>query len=357
MATAQEPWISIKMWFFLLWITWLTTGTLYYAYDLELTIARGFYMAVNVGYSIGWGDIPEAGNLSSQWFSTGFVLVGSSFVAAALGFFAASIVEDKDNWYVNEVQRIRYEDYLIKHKNNAPKRWYRWLKYNYLSVRSIALWILFVASATLASWYCNKEFNFINALYFAVSSLSTGGLYALPPNSPDWSYGLTGFYSAVGVPLMGIAMATFASFFIDTGSIDSTIEAIRAPVDVEEVAMLTEFGIADDDGEIDKAEFIILCMVRTGAATPELIRLMVEHFNFLDDDNSGALSLEEITQKVSAAADNNSADLKQNAIFGKLSKMASKVSKRRRASTSGNANVKKKFNYAGLDDDEIEINL
>ena len=193
-------------------------------------------------------------------------------------------------------------------------------------------------------------------MYFAVSSLSTGGLYALPANSPDWYYGLTGFYSALGVPLMGIAMGTFASFFIDTGSIDSTIEAIREPVDPEEVGMLTEFGIADDDGEIDKAEFIILCMVRTGAATPELIRLMVEHFNFLDDDNSGALSLDEITKTVSTS-NNNSADLKNNAIFGKLTNIVAKATKRRRTSTSGNPKVKKKFNYAGLDDDDIEINL
>ena len=248
MANAQEPFMSTKTCFLLLWLSWLIVGSLYYSWDLDLTIAQGFYMAVNVGYSIGWGDIPETGNISSQWFSTGFVLIGSSFVAAALGFFAASIVEDKDNWYVNEVQRVQYEAYLIKHRNNAPKRWYKWIKYNWEAVRSIALWVIFIVSATLAAWYLNDDFNFINALYFAVSSLSTGGLYALPANSPDWYYGLTGFYSALGVPLMGIAMGTFASFFIDTGSIDSTIEAIREPVDPEEVGMLTEFCIADDDG-------------------------------------------------------------------------------------------------------------
>lgn len=54
---------------------------------------------------------------------------------------------------------------------------------------------------------------------------------------------------------------------------------------------------------IDKAEFIILSMVRIGAATPELITLIIEYFNYLDTDNSGELSLEEITQRITETRD------------------------------------------------------
>ena len=39
-------------------------------------------------------------------------------------------------------------------------------------------------------------------------------------------------------------------------------------------------------------------MVRTGAATPQLITLIIEYFNMLDNDNSGTLSVEEITQRI-----------------------------------------------------------
>jgi hypothetical protein len=35
-------------------------------------------------------------------------------------------------------------------------------------------------------------------------------------------------------------------------------------------------------------------MVRTGAASPELIKLIEQYFNALDDDNSGTLSIDEI---------------------------------------------------------------
>jgi len=49
------------------------------------------------------------------------------------------------------------------------------------------------------------------------------------------------------------------------------------------------------------AEFIILCMLRIGAASPELIQLIIGYFIELDDDNSGTLSLDELCQKVSAS--------------------------------------------------------
>ena len=259
---------------------------------LDLNFATGFYMAVNIGYSIGFGDIPEAGELGSQWFSTVYVLIGASFVGAALGLFAEHIVADKDNWYEREKGNMEYAE-NAKYCNRYGKMWYFFVHYRY-QCRVIGLWIIFVSVATLAAWNTNEEFNFINSLYFAVSSLSTGGHYSLPGGNREWVYGLTGLYCAIGIPLMGVAMATIASLFINVGSIEDTLQDIKKPVTKLEIDMLTEFGLADEDGEIDKSEFIILCMVRTGAASPELIKLIEQYFNALDDDNSGTLSVDEI---------------------------------------------------------------
>jgi len=65
----------------ILWVSWLLTGTVFYSYTLDLGWGAGFYMAVNVGYSIGWGDISEKDHPNSQIFSVFFVLCGSSFVS------------------------------------------------------------------------------------------------------------------------------------------------------------------------------------------------------------------------------------------------------------------------------------
>lgn len=103
-----------------------------------------------------------------------------------------------------------------------------WASYNGEKVRAVVLWFLVVTIATTVALICsNGGWSFIEALYFAVSTLSTGGLYALPDDSPAWSYGLTGMYAAFGIPLMAIAMATLASFFITTGDIAGTVEQIR----------------------------------------------------------------------------------------------------------------------------------
>ena len=57
-------------------------------------------MAVNVGYSIGWGYPAEKVD-SEMIFSSIYVLFGSSLVALALGFFADNVIADKDSWYDN----------------------------------------------------------------------------------------------------------------------------------------------------------------------------------------------------------------------------------------------------------------
>ena len=74
-------------------------GTIFYAYEFNVGWAVGFYKAVDVGYSIGWGSFGEYDNSENVWFSVFFLLVGSSFVAYALGIFASHIIADNDNWY------------------------------------------------------------------------------------------------------------------------------------------------------------------------------------------------------------------------------------------------------------------
>lgn len=278
--------------FALLWLTWIITGMIYYAEALDLGYGKGLYMAVNTGYSIGWGDIPET-KLSNQWFSLFYVLAGASFVSAALGFFADSVVADCNNWYVDAQLDHQFEVEYAKSKNAFSKLCI-WLEYHWWDMRPVFAWILFVVSATIGSCI-TQEWPFITGLYFAVSSLSTGGLMALDPTKTDNTmYFFTGVYAAFGVPLMALAMAKIAGFFIQTGDIQATLTQIRQDITKEEVDMLIDMGLADKDGILDKTEFIILCMVRTGAADPLLISLIKEYFDLLDADHSGGLDMDEM---------------------------------------------------------------
>lgn len=277
-------------WLFV-WLLWLFTGMIFYCNDLDVGYSRGFYMAVNVGYSIGWGDIAEINELSSQWFSVFFILVGATFVGAALGYFGTSLMADSANWYERGVAQKTLDEQL---QNSGY-----WFKiYAHITMNSeyrlIVLFFLFWICGTAFACALN-DWPFITGVYFSLSSMSTGGLISLPSGTPNWQYGMLGIYSAFGVPLMGIAMAGLTKIIMERSSnIDNRVEAIKEPVTERELKMMETFGLANDDGIIDRTEFVLLCMVRIGAVDPDLIQFIMDYFDELDEDKSGTLSIEEI---------------------------------------------------------------
>jgi len=212
-------------------------------------------MAVNIGYSIGFG-YPSENYDPYLWFSLIYVLVGSSFVAVALGFFADKIGEgttwnklsqrrgvaatflhlvfhsdsaseclisimcppvpcllpfstfqDHDNWFTNLVQQQKYETSIKKSK--SPITLFKAVAIQYeAQIRAVGTWLVWVAIMIAYSLF-GLGWSFIQALYFAVSTLSTGGHWGLPEEgTPDWMWGLTAFFAMVGVPIMAVAMVS-----------------------------------------------------------------------------------------------------------------------------------------------------
>ena len=91
-------------------------------------------------------------------------------------------------------------------------------------------------------------------------------------------------------------MGSLASLLISGNDLEDARKTIEEPVTSEEIDMLVKFNLANNDGVIDKSEFIIMCMVRTGT-DPGLVDLIAKRFEKLDEDKSGALTLEEIMEK------------------------------------------------------------
>ncbi len=276
--------------FFISWFIWMLVGTIYYSLRLDLGYMRGFYFAVNVGYSIGYGDMTETID-QSQIFSTVYVIVGASFIGAGLGFFAEKILSESDDWYLRAQQEVVFETHLAG-QSNMLNSGILFIRFHWNRLRVLVLWLLFIIICVICCIELN-DWSFTTALYFAVSSLSTGGLVSLPLNSPDSYYFAVGLYGAFGIPIMALAMGNLASFFIDSGDMSDTLEAVTSTVTAEEVEKLRTLGLEDGDGQLDKSEFIILCLLRLGT-DPELISFVEMYFRELDVDNSGFLTLEEL---------------------------------------------------------------
>ena len=62
---------------------------------------------------------------------------------------------------------------------------------------------------------------------------------------------------------------------------------------IKELGILRDLDLVDDDGQLDRLEFVILCMMRMGT-DPALIFGIKEYFDEVDVDGSGALSVAEL---------------------------------------------------------------
>jgi hypothetical protein len=64
-----------------IWLIWLTVGTAFYGtVDFDGNYAKGFYYAVNVGYSIGWGVLHDQTD-SSKLFSVFYLVIGATAIS------------------------------------------------------------------------------------------------------------------------------------------------------------------------------------------------------------------------------------------------------------------------------------
>ena len=170
---------------------------------------------------------------------------------------------DSETWFTR-IQHEREIEEAIKAKAASFQGSIQaWIYHNSKALKAVSSWLGIVILMIVYSMLAVK-WPFREAQYFAVSTLSTGGHWPIPQKSPDWLYGLTALVTMVGVPVMGVAMAEVAQVLISQGDVDEAKEIIDAVVTKEELEFLQELGLEDFDGKVDRAEFIILCMVRMG---------------------------------------------------------------------------------------------
>ena len=217
---------------------------------------------------------------------------GAGFVAVALAFFAEKVGEDHNNWFTTLMQHKAYDDTMKSSKNRLQIWTLVCIKYE-PQIRALAAWFVWIGIMIVYSIY-GYGWSYVQAQYFAISTLSTGGLWGLKPDAPQWMFGLTGFMAALGVPVMAVALAQLAMLRIDRGDLEVTKQTIMEEVTGEELLMLRKLGLENSDGVIKNAEYIILCTVRMGQ-DPHLIELIVNEFNRLDGDRAGCLTVEEVT--------------------------------------------------------------
>ena len=117
-----------------------------------------------------------------------------------------------------------------------------------IKIHGLFLFWIFIG----ALWSCLAiQWPLIEGVYFAVSSLTTGGLWPIPEGSQAWHYAFVAFYVVGGVPIMAISLGMIANAVSNVGSSRLLEQKISARITDEEIDMMESFGIVDDDGSID----------------------------------------------------------------------------------------------------------
>ena len=121
----------------------------------------------------------------------------------ALRAFAASTLEKSKNWY----EKALYEESM--NSADVPRYIKLWkvIKAKKDELRVIGTYIIYICIMTF--WACKtfKGWLLIDGLYFAISSCSTGGLWAIPLDASDNNY-------AIGLEIMHVLFSPYFRLFV-----------------------------------------------------------------------------------------------------------------------------------------------
>lgn len=196
------------------WFFWLLSGTIYYAtVNFRGNFSHGFYYAVNVGYSVGWSGLTDNNN-ASKAFSVAYLLIGALFLTRWLVFLVENVTDDRQ-------QRTDDRSRAIEQLSGCrwfvgtPRNVCIYLIANNQKLLIVYAWFVYVLLG--AYWSCYEiHWPFLDGLYFALSSLSTGGMWSIPLLSKDYVYACVGLYTCFGVPIMGMAMGNIATLMFES---------------------------------------------------------------------------------------------------------------------------------------------
>lgn len=77
--------------------------------NVTRSYAKGFYMSVNVGYSIGDGVLKEDSQ-RSELFSTFYLLFGATTLSVCLAYYIQLVVQLKEDYYNESL----YQEYVSR---------------------------------------------------------------------------------------------------------------------------------------------------------------------------------------------------------------------------------------------------
>eukprot|EP00940_MAST-03C_sp_MAST-3C-sp2_P001354 g1354.t1 len=337
---------------FLMFMLWQFGFTLFYVLYDEFRFDRAFYYSAQAGLSVGFGALTEEvtggvkkydancsltnGRDSGEYDVSKFItvlniLLGSSVIGGALGYFIDSAIQSKERWYEQLMERDekKKKTKVASAATPSMSQWCRdWYRDNRTVVKLISgVVALIVAGVIYGMAY--EDWTFISSIYFGITAMSTGGLQT-PSTDDPLAVLFCGVYVLIGVPLYGCCLGLFANGLIDKVQARKEEDQEKAFVSKMEFNMTQHVRAlggdggggsneessskektsseddndsdSDDDDDsanwreeaIEKYDFILMELLRTGKIDLDFIKYVDKKFEEFDADRSGTISWNEI---------------------------------------------------------------
>ena len=297
-AQAEANFASTYMFLATPVVLWLTVATAFYHNYNGWTLCESFYYSVQSGLSIGFGVLTEQDDLSRA-FTTFHVMLGALGITVMLSLLLeTALVALAAQRVLNRYDKRKTNESIFL--GDSTKRKDPSLCKQLVDAASSAEVIVAVLWLAIGTGFAMKTQNFswVQAVYFSVTAVSTGGLQGVDRN--DSSLFLTGIFVLVGVPLFGIATGKLATIVMEHRSKARMSKLLNN----EQIDLQRFFTVAksldqfqgldinsDDSPTIDLAEYLCMELEALGLVSREHLGTIIESFIELDRDHNGSISL------------------------------------------------------------------
>lgn len=284
MGTSKyHTWRAIASFVFI-WFIWLLIGTVFYSTYDDFGWISGFYYAVNTGYNLGL-TFEDAESMYSKLFTV-FYLIFSVFAISLIILYATRIriFDNKRKWYSRYIYNQKkktdpeantiWED-IIETNFSDPD-------FNYFIFMIAVMIVLFIVGII----FCVSalEYNFVDALYLTVSTLTAAGIVSVGNGQEDYVYILLALYTGVGVIVFKLFIYYIDLFFLNKDLIVESDSVLSDRVTAEEIKVIRELGIGNGEGsfELNRSEYLVLILNRLNIYDYDLINHINQKYSEFD---------------------------------------------------------------------------
>ncbi|PRQ33108.1 putative Two pore domain potassium channel, EF-hand domain pair [Rosa chinensis] len=245
-------------------------------------ILDAVYFCIVTMTTLGYGDLVPDSTLA-KLLACAFVFTGMALVGLILTKAADYLVEKQEILLIKALhvhQKFGQTDVLKEVETNS-------MRYKCITVFILLLVLMISGTIFLATV---EKLDLVDAFYCVCSTITTLGY-----GDKSFSTEAGRVFAVFWILTSTICLAQFLLYIAELNTQHKQRALVKFVLTRAMTNVDLEAADLDDDGVVGAAEFVIYKLKEMGKINQEDIRLVMEEFDALDVDQSGALSVSDLT--------------------------------------------------------------